>query len=218
MHHASIEVVQKKLKNLRFKEKNDRKNSRQEGTEKTEENSPKASEFSWQRNSSGDSLAPENKYIYTLEIPNKTPTEVIFRPRTFEPVNAFNPTLHEYRFLGKYKPITAILKRKTRFSTKEIESLLLLFNKFTEGRIVMLKQEFAEVLSHTLDLTDEYMLDKIVTQILNTTKTKRFIPMNTWVETFSLYLRGTLEEKMKYCFGVYDVSKTGMLRKDTIFR
>lgn len=82
----------------------------------------------------------------------------------------------------------------------------------------MLKEEFTEVLGSTLDLTDDYMAQKIVTEVMSHTKMKKFITMNVWVETFSLFLRGTLEEKIKFCFGVYDDSKKGYLGRDVLYK
>lgn len=80
------------------------------------------------------------------------------------------------------------------------------------------KDELYDILSATLNLTDEFMYEHISRQILRNTKTKLFVTMNAWVEMFSLYLRGNLEEKMKYCFGVYDIMSKGFLGREIMFR
>lgn len=82
----------------------------------------------------------------------------------------------------------------------------------------MTKDEFLDILSNTLGMTDEYMAENIIREILSKTKTKRYISMNVWVETFSLFLRGNKEEKLNYCFGVYDISKKGFLNREIMFR
>lgn len=166
-------------------------------------------------------LSPEEiKLLYSLE-------KLKFNPKLrlvnntilwMEPVDVFLPTQAEYRFLKRYQPLTLLLKRRTKFSVKEIESLMLLFHKFTVATDIMLKDEFIDILANTLGMTDEYMADQIVSEILICTKMKRFITLNVWVEVFSLYLRGNMEEKMKYCFGVYDISKKGFLRREVMFK
>uniref|UniRef100_A0A8D2PUR3 EF-hand calcium binding domain 1 n=1 Tax=Zosterops lateralis melanops TaxID=1220523 RepID=A0A8D2PUR3_ZOSLA len=39
-----------------------------------------------------------------------------------------------------------------------------------------------------------------------------------WVEGLAVLLRGTLEEKMKYCFAVYDLNGDGYISRDEMFQ
>lgn len=133
------------------------------------------------------------------------------------PIDVFHPTLEEYNFLKKNKELVALMKKKTKFSIKEIEGLLLIFHKFTCQRDVMLKDEFHDVLANTLGITDDYMAHHMFNELVSSTKMRRFITMNVWVETFSLFLRGSFEDKMKHCFRIYDNTKKGFIGKDIMY-
>lgn len=42
--------------------------------------------------------------------------------------------------------------------------------------------------------------------------------METWASAFSLFLRGTLEEKIQHCFTVYDVVGDGNIGREGMFQ
>lgn len=144
--------------------------------------------------------------------------EILFLEVDLTPVDAFHPSAAEYRFLGRYRPLIAYFKKTTKFSNKEIESLMLLFHKFTNQREIMLKDDFIDILGCTLGLTDEFINDKIIIQILEKSNIKRFITMDVWVQVFSLFLRGSQKAKRKFCFGVYDITKKGFIGRDVAYQ
>uniref|UniRef100_A0A670ZLG4 Calaxin n=1 Tax=Pseudonaja textilis TaxID=8673 RepID=A0A670ZLG4_PSETE len=43
------------------------------------------------------------------------------------------------------------------------------------------------------------------------------VSVTEWVEGLSIFLRGTLEEKMKYCFEVYDLNGDGYISREEMF-
>lgn len=46
------------------------------------------------------------------------------------PVDVFNPTQREYKFLKNNSALIRTLRKQTKFSTREVQSLILLFHKF----------------------------------------------------------------------------------------
>lgn len=153
----------------------------------------------------------------TLNLPD-IGKRILFLEVDLTPVDAFHPTAEEYRFLGRNRPLIACLRKRTKFSSKEIESLMLLFHKFTNRTEIMLKDEFIEILGSTLSITDDFITDKMVIQLLSKTKMKRFITMEVWVQVFSLFLRGSQKAKMKFCFGVYDIMKKGFIDREVAYQ
>lgn len=164
--------------------------------------------------------SPTQQLHETLEMPKRRfgKISLLNIPPNTKPVDAFNPSPEDYRFLKNNKPLVSELKKRTKFSTKEIESLMLLFYRFSNKKEVLLKEEFVHILANTLDLTDEYMCERIIGEILRKVKSKMYITISIWVEVFSLYLRGSLEEKMRYCFNVYDITNKGFIGKGVLFR
>lgn len=159
----------------------------------------------------------DKKLLSSLEVPKISSKNFFRNTIDLTPVDIYNLNLEEYRFIKKNKELVALLRKKSRFSSEEIEGLLLIFHKFTCQRDVMLKEEFHDVLSNTLEITDDFMVHHIITEILSSTKLKRFISMSVWVETFSLFLRGTFEEKIKHCYRVYDNTQKGFIGRDILF-
>ncbi|XP_048366335.1 calaxin isoform X3 [Sphaerodactylus townsendi] len=43
------------------------------------------------------------------------------------------------------------------------------------------------------------------------------VSVTEWVEGLSIFLRGTLEEKIKYCFDVYDLNSDGYISREEMF-
>ena len=61
-------------------------------------------------------------------------------------------------------------------------------------------RRFTTVLHNTLDMMDDSLMDNIF--VFATKGKGRTLELENWVQLMSLYLRGTLEEKMEYCFQV----------------
>lgn len=165
-------------------------------------------------NAGGPSIDTINEKSEYISLKSPKSIEIIFKQ---EPVDVFNPTLEEHRFLKHYKPLLKSLKKQTRLSTTEIESLMLLFHKFSSGTELMTKGEFVDIMSKTLNMSDDFMSEKIIMEILKSSKLKRYITIDIWVKVLSLYLRGTMEEKMEYCFGIYDITKKGFIKKEILY-
>ncbi|VEN40839.1 unnamed protein product [Callosobruchus maculatus] len=66
-------------------------------------------------------------------------------------------------------------------------------------------------------MTDSKMTTNIITAMGKKSRS-RFISMELWITTLSLFLRGTLEEQIHFCFSVYDITNSGILTKDVLFR
>lgn len=113
-------------------------------------------------------------------------------------------SMEETRMRKRYRKLTISLAEKLHFSYNEVELLLIMYYKFQklskDSRHGMEKTQFRDILHCSLDMTDDYLMDRIFYNIDKGSST--FMSIETWVTTLSLFLRGTLEEKMNYCYMV----------------
>ncbi|XP_050306032.1 calaxin-like [Anthonomus grandis grandis] len=131
-------------------------------------------------------------------------------------------SMEETRFKKKQQYLIQRLEKKLHFSFMELECLLLIYYKmWKEGKATNPKQEgvtkvqFRDVLHCALDMTDDTLMDRVFLALDK--GPSACISMETWAQAFSLFLRGTLEEKIQFCFSVYDIMGDGILARDSIF-
>ncbi|NWU70408.1 EFCB1 protein, partial [Pterocles burchelli] len=75
---------------------------------------------------------------------------------------------------------------------------------------------FRETLHSAFGMTDDMMMDRVF-HIFDRDN-NGCISVVEWVEGLSVFLRGTLEEKMKYCFEVYDLNGDGYISREEMFQ
>ncbi|CAG9770308.1 unnamed protein product [Ceutorhynchus assimilis] len=138
------------------------------------------------------------------------------------PLDLSMDSMEETRFKKRNQYLVQRLEKRTHFSYRELECLLLIYYKlWKDGLMSNPKQEgvtklqFRDVLHCTLDMTDDTLMDRMFLALDK--GPNPCITMETWASALSLFLRGTLDEKMKFCFTVYDIMGDGMLARDAIF-
>ncbi|CAK9811319.1 clxn [Anthophora quadrimaculata] len=129
------------------------------------------------------------------------------------------------------------LKRKTRFSWTELDNLCKLYKKLTNpkqqqvGQSVIIGRRppsnqhvegidrtiFRELLHNTFKVITE---DTLVERIFCCwdRENEGIIRLEPWIMGLDLYLRGSLREKIEFCFKVYDLNNDGFITKDEIFQ
>ncbi|KAJ9593329.1 hypothetical protein L9F63_015121, partial [Diploptera punctata] len=63
-------------------------------------------------------------------------------------------------------------------------------------------------------MTDDTLMDRIFAYFDK--GMRQYLDLENFVMMMSLFIRGSLEEKIDYCFQVYNLLKDGFLIKDTI--
>lgn len=129
------------------------------------------------------------------------------------------------------------LKRKTRFSWSELDNLCKLYKKLINpgqqqvGQSVIIGRRsqpnqitegidrtiFRELLHNTFKVITE---DTLVERIFCCwdRENEGIIRLEPWIMGLDLYLRGSLREKIEFCFKVYDLNNDGFITKDEIFQ
>ncbi|KAK9306563.1 hypothetical protein QLX08_002760 [Tetragonisca angustula] len=130
-----------------------------------------------------------------------------------------------------------LLKRKTRFSWSELDNLCKQYKNLISsgqqqvgqpaivGRRTQSSQAtegidrviFRELLHNTFKVITE---DALVERIFCCwdRENEGIIRLEPWVMGLDLYLRGSLREKIEFCFKVYDLNNDGFITKDEIFQ
>lgn len=133
------------------------------------------------------------------------------------------PVSAEYKdenFVRSHHDSLKELTKITHFTQQEVDALAIIYYKFLGEfgvkREQMDRNQFRAFFHSTFEISDDYLIDR---SFLYLDKgATPFVTLETWIKTLSLFLRGTLEEKMKYCFFVYDLSASGRIKRNDIIK
>ncbi|NXN28367.1 EFCB1 protein, partial [Nycticryphes semicollaris] len=107
----------------------------------------------------------------------------------------------------------------------EVECLIKLFNVLVKRpvqsssrvtRVGLDRNMFRDTLHGTFGMTDVMLMDRVF-RIFDRDNDS-CISVVEWVEGLSVFLRGTLEERIKYCFEVYDLNGDGYISREEMFQ
>nr|CAH8820032.1 unnamed protein product [Trichobilharzia regenti] len=114
--------------------------------------------------------------------------------------------------------LTNKLASSVNFTRAECEALLNMFVKFDPkkpfGKLDRMK--FREILHHTFKMTDDVMIDRIF-RVFDR-DLDGGVNAQEWVMGLSTFLRGTLLEKTKFAFEVYDLNSDGRITREEMFQ
>ncbi|XP_023027780.1 calaxin [Leptinotarsa decemlineata] len=136
---------------------------------------------------------------------------------------AFDSTLNPLettRFLKRHDKFAKNMLKKLHFNNMELESLMIIYHKLQKchgSSKGITREQYLDVLHKALDMTDVYIMNLVMTA-LDPKSRSRFVTMETFLNSLSLFLRGNLEEKIRFCFSVYDSHNTGVLGREVLFR
>ncbi|XP_077793066.1 calaxin isoform X3 [Podarcis muralis] len=103
----------------------------------------------------------------------------------------------------------------------EVECLIKLFNNLgvepsdRHAAVGLDRNSFRNILHVTFGMTDDMIMDRVFRAFDKDNDS--CVSVTEWVEGLSIFLRGTLEEKIKYCFEVYDMNSDGYISREEMF-
>ncbi|KAI5621835.1 EF-hand calcium-binding domain-containing protein 1 [Silurus asotus] len=112
-------------------------------------------------------------------------------------------------------------KQVKHFNKTETECLIRLFNsllgekpesKATHG---LDRGKFRNILHSTFGLTDDMIMDRVFRTFDKDNDSS--LSVKEWIEGLAVFLRGTLDEKIKFCFVVYDLNGDGYISREEMF-
>lgn len=107
------------------------------------------------------------------------------------------------------------LCKRFRFSKEEIEKLLNKFNQVTDKEQKMDRTAFRTILHNIFKMTDDTIMDRVFKAFDKDNDSQ--INQEEWIRGLSIFLRGTYEEKISFCFDVYDVNSDGFISREEMF-
>uniref|UniRef100_A0A663DSN8 Calaxin n=2 Tax=Aquila chrysaetos chrysaetos TaxID=223781 RepID=A0A663DSN8_AQUCH len=108
------------------------------------------------------------------------------------------------------------------FNKREVECLIKLFDTLvaeSSSRFAAAgfdRNMFRDTLHSAFGMTDDMIMDRVFRTFDKDNDS--CINVVEWVEGLSVFLRGTLEERIKYCFEVYDLNGDGYISREEMFQ
>ncbi|NXO04643.1 EFCB1 protein, partial [Rhinopomastus cyanomelas] len=123
----------------------------------------------------------------------------------------------------KLQQLVESLSRAPRhFNKYEVECLIKLFEKLAAdssshcATSSLDRMVFRDILHRTFGMMDDLLMDRVF-RVFDKDNDSG-ISVVEWVEGLSTLLRGTLEERIQYCFEVYDLNGDGFIAREAIFQ
>uniref|UniRef100_A0A8C2UX88 EF-hand calcium-binding domain-containing protein 1-like n=1 Tax=Chinchilla lanigera TaxID=34839 RepID=A0A8C2UX88_CHILA len=115
------------------------------------------------------------------------------------------------------KLVNSISKTVKSFKKSEVECLIKLFHSFLEktGNTGLDQSTFREILHDVFGMTDDMLMNRVF-YAFDRNK-DNYVNVEEWVRGLSVFLRGTFEEKLKFCFEVYYLNGDGYISREEIF-
>ncbi|CAG7817619.1 unnamed protein product [Allacma fusca] len=156
--------------------------------------------------------------IYTVSAQTPVPESKVRRTRhhpkikgmTRKEEEAYVQTLPQFQ---RFEYMT----KKLHFNIQEIHNLHKMFNVITDvppRQGYMNRSLFTDFCRTSFDITDDIMLDQMFHYF--DADGEGFISFSEWVQILSIFLRGTFEEQIKYCFNIYDLDFNGTVERKEI--
>ncbi|XP_046382703.1 EF-hand calcium-binding domain-containing protein 1-like [Ischnura elegans] len=120
----------------------------------------------------------------------------------------------EARVKNRYSRLLNKLKKTSKFTFRELETLALLYSQMKDGASFD-RGKFKVFVHNSLDMTDSSMNDRIYENLDR--DEANWISINAFIRGMGIYLRGSQQEQADFCFSTYDIFKAKKLTRGTMY-
>ncbi|KAG8194854.1 hypothetical protein JTE90_017287 [Oedothorax gibbosus] len=106
------------------------------------------------------------------------------------------------------------LLHEVHFTEKEMKFLIKFHKKYSNDDLFIEKPDFLQMLHEELGYTEHFFMNRVFVQA-DTNRDGR-IGLEEFIRLMSILLRGSQEEKIKFCFNCYDLNETSQLTREVI--
>ncbi|CAI9741919.1 EF-hand calcium-binding domain-containing protein 1 [Octopus vulgaris] len=111
------------------------------------------------------------------------------------------------------KPIVELAKI-SHFSRYETNYLIKMYQHYTDKKLDRIR--FRDILLYIFGMTNDILMDRVFRAFDKDNDS--WISIEEWIGGLSVFLRGNNEEKMAYCFDVYDLNGDGYISREEMFQ
>lgn len=125
-------------------------------------------------------------------------------------------TTEEWSFLNTHKDLLKNTGKMWHFDQDEVHEIAMIYYKLLKESESGMKDElpsknFSNFLHKAFGFADDSLIERIFVALDGITT---HVSLKTYLSTMSLYLRGTMQEKVRYCFKVYDLGGKMEIKRD----
>jgi Ca2+-binding EF-hand superfamily protein len=122
----------------------------------------------------------------------------------------------EWIFFNHHKELLKRPDPTWHFDRDELHAIAIIYFKLQRDAGCDVKEElpskcFSNVMHIALGMADDALIQRIFSALDSITSR---VSLRNWINAMSLFLRGSLKQKIKYCFKVYDVSGKNEIRRE----
>lgn len=122
----------------------------------------------------------------------------------------------EWSFLNFHKDTLKKPDLRWHFDREELNAIAVIYFKLQREAGCDIKQELpskslSTMMHKAFGMADDALIERIFSALDSITNT---VPLKNFISAMSLFLRGSLKQKIKFCFKVYDVSGKNEIRRE----
>lgn len=123
------------------------------------------------------------------------------------------------RFRSKHqRTIQSLGHKLTNLDSTEIDVLVSIYVKLMEDNgpaaTHMSRTQLRSMLYQVFDMPEDHLVERIMVAIDR--GITPYIKLSTFVTTMSIFLRGSLADRIRYCYAVYDILGEKMIKRDQL--